>query len=233
MHHTDEEFLREIERQPTERTFRLVYADWLDEHGDPRGELVRVEEEMRQVPVYSDRFWELKPRRNELRALVGAEWCGRMRYGMECEPVFRHGIPDGWRERWRLIREFIERWHGIPMPDIGGRQKEIAEEEAKLGRELPPSVREWIAYADDRLMPTSWHSNIAQDEYVALCNEYDAFFVAVGDYSRYGLTFAGLGESDPPVDLYEIDIYQPADQAIFSFSRAARAANTLSEFTLS
>lgn len=149
MLHTHDEFLRAIEQQPAEQTVRLVYADWLDEQNDPRSELIRVEEEMRQVPAYSDRFWEMKPRRNVLRERFGLEWCGRMRYGTRCEPVFRHGIPDGWRERWRLIREFTERWHGIPMGDVGGREVEIAAAEARLGRLLPPSVREWVALAFD------------------------------------------------------------------------------------
>jgi uncharacterized protein (TIGR02996 family) len=122
MLHTHEDFLKAIAAQPAERTVRLVFADWLGEHEQPEfAELIRVEEEMRTLPVFADRFWELKPRRNELRAKAGAHWCERMRYGTECEPVFRHGIPDGWRDRWRLIREFTERWHGIPMPDVGGR----------------------------------------------------------------------------------------------------------------
>jgi uncharacterized protein (TIGR02996 family) len=147
--HTADDFLRAIEAEPGDRTRRLVFADWLDERADPRGELIRIEEEMRTLPVFSDRFWELKPRRNELRAAAGPEWCGRMRYGTECEPVFRHGIPDGWRERWRLIREFTERWRRIPMPDVGGRQEEIAEAEAGLGRKLPPPLREWAAFMLD------------------------------------------------------------------------------------
>lgn len=151
--HTDDSFLLAIEAAPADRVRRLVYADWLDERYDPRGELVRVEEEMRALPVFADRFWELKPRRNELRAVAGGDWCARMRYGTECEPEFRHGIPDGWRDRWRLIREFTERWHRIPMPDVGGRQNEIAEAEARLKRELPQSLREWIAFAHDCDLP--------------------------------------------------------------------------------
>ena len=113
--HAADDFLRAIEAEPGDRTRRLVFADWLDERADPRGELIRVEEEMRTLPAFSDRFWELKPRRNELRAAAGPEWCGRMRHGTECEPVFRHGIPDGWRERWRLIREFTRQRRNRPQ----------------------------------------------------------------------------------------------------------------------
>lgn len=176
MLHTHDDFLKAIAANPADRTLRLVFADWLDEHTDPRAELIRVEEEMRELPVFADRFWELKPRRNALRTLAGTEWCGQMRYGTECEPVFRHGIPDGWRERWRLIREFTERWHRVLLGDVGGRQAEIAEAEEDLrrscerrsaqrsrtspsqkvakaeeglGRTLPPSVREWVAFGVD------------------------------------------------------------------------------------
>jgi hypothetical protein len=39
------------------------------------------------------------------------------------------------------------------MPDVGGRQKEIAAAETRLGRELPPSVREWIAFSHDHPNP--------------------------------------------------------------------------------
>src|SRR5262245_34066739 len=135
-------FLAAIRAAPNDAALRLVYADWLDEEADPRGELVRIEEEMRQLPVFSDRFWELKPLRNQLRGQAPPEWLEVMRYGTDCHPVFGHGVPDGWKERWRLIREYTERWHQIPLPDVGGRQNEICQVEARLGRTLPPSVQE-------------------------------------------------------------------------------------------
>ncbi len=56
--HTDDSFLSAIEAEPADRVRRLVYADWLDDRHDPRAELVRVEEEMRTLPVFADRFWE-------------------------------------------------------------------------------------------------------------------------------------------------------------------------------
>jgi uncharacterized protein (TIGR02996 family) len=201
--HTDDSFLCAIEVEPADRVRRLVYADWLDDHHDPRAELVRVEEEMRALPVFADRFWELKPRRNELRAVAGSDWCARMRYGTECEPVFRHGIPDGWRDRWRLIREFTERWHRIPMPDVGGRAKEVAEAEAQFKLVFPPSLREWVAFgASLREFPNhSIRSNFRVEPF-----PFDAFPI-VCLYSTYsGSTWLGLGVRftdlplpDPPI----------------------------------
>lgn len=72
-----------------------------------------------------------------------------MRYGTDIRPLFTDGWPDGWRERWRLVREFVDRWAGTELPDVGGRAKEVSEAETRLRRALPPSVREWLAFAYD------------------------------------------------------------------------------------
>ncbi|MCA9068450.1 MAG: TIGR02996 domain-containing protein, partial [Planctomycetaceae bacterium] len=146
----EDQFLEEIGKAE-DRTVRLVYADWLDEQGDPRGELVRIEEEMRGIPIYSDRYWELKPHRNQLRADCPNEWLAQMEYGTVYEPTFRD-IPDGWKERWRLIREFTERWYGIPMPDVGYDEEKIFPDfrwSSISDKPAPPSMLEWIAYAND------------------------------------------------------------------------------------
>ncbi len=152
----DAAFLRGIQADPRDWSLRLVYADWLEERGDPRGELVRIEDEMRLLPVFGDRFWDLKPRRNELRGQVSPEWLEAMGFGTTWHPVFRHGWPDGLKERWRLIREIMERWRKhrtrwerSTMPDVGGKVAEVAEVESRLGLTLPPSVREWVAFDHD------------------------------------------------------------------------------------
>lgn len=201
--HTDDSFLLAIEAEPADRVRRLVYADWLDDRHDPRAELVRVEEEMRELPVFADRFWELKPRRNELRALAGCDWCARMRYGTECEPVFRHGIPDGWRDRWRLIREFTERWHRIPMPDVGGRANEIAEAEAQFGLAFPPSLREWVAFGLD---VRGLKAHALYSDFTVVSFPFDEFPILC-TYAQYsgstwfgrGVRFVDLSLPDPPI----------------------------------
>jgi uncharacterized protein (TIGR02996 family) len=35
-------FLQAMQQQPDDLHLRLVFADWLDERGDPRGELLRL-----------------------------------------------------------------------------------------------------------------------------------------------------------------------------------------------
>jgi uncharacterized protein (TIGR02996 family) len=146
----DESYLKAITATPNDRLLRRLYADWLEALKPPRTELIRVCEAMRDVPVWSDRYWELKARRNELWEQLPLDWLEATGYdGSYYDPVFRDGVPDGVRERWRLIREFTERWHGITVPDVGGRQAEIAQAEARLGLTLPPSLREFVAYVHD------------------------------------------------------------------------------------
>ena len=47
----DNDFLEVIEAEPANPVPRLVYADWLDDQGDPRGELLRIQEELRHLNV--------------------------------------------------------------------------------------------------------------------------------------------------------------------------------------
>jgi uncharacterized protein (TIGR02996 family) len=64
---TVDAFLQDIREHPDDDTPRLVYADWLDDHGDPRrAEFIRLQcrlaalgEDSRASPELLDREWEL------------------------------------------------------------------------------------------------------------------------------------------------------------------------------
>jgi uncharacterized protein (TIGR02996 family) len=59
-----------------DETVRLVFADWLEERGDPRGEFLRIQVELaRWVPDLTRRT-RLKERERELLARHGREWIG-------------------------------------------------------------------------------------------------------------------------------------------------------------
>ncbi len=148
---TDDAFLRGIAETPDDAALRLVYADWLEDHGHAaRSEVVRVCERMRCVPVFSDEYWLLKARRNELRPSCPAEWLAATGYdGSRYDALFRDGWPEDWRGRWRLIREFCECWHFIPTGDVRRRAEEVRAEEARVGFPFPPGLREYVAYAHD------------------------------------------------------------------------------------
>jgi uncharacterized protein (TIGR02996 family) len=211
---TDEApFLAAIQADPDDQAPRLIYADWLEERGDPRGELIRIEEEMRALPVFSDRYWQLKPRRNELREHTPPDWLEGMRYGIDChtrygidcQPLFRHGFPDGWRERWRLIREYMDRWYGLSLPDVGGRAEEIRAVEARLGRPLPPSVREWVAFAHDvRRRPDD--DQVFTDLYYQMCEleglSAVSLLIRSDEGVHWAVRHADLNLPDPPVYVF-------------------------------
>src|SRR5262245_22148173 len=156
---------------------------------------------MRRLAVFSDRFWLLKSRRNALREQAPADWREAMGYGSGCRPVFAHGIPDGLKERWRLIREFVERWYDIPLPDAGGREQEVREAEARLGRTMPPAVREWVAFAHDlRRYPED--GVVLRDVYQMKALDGHAavslLLQGEGDY-HWAVRHSDLALPDPPV----------------------------------
>ncbi len=61
-------FLRTILDRPDENGPRLVYADWLEEHGDTRrAELIRVQIQMVRIPDRYGKHWhQLKSRQDVL-----------------------------------------------------------------------------------------------------------------------------------------------------------------------
>lgn len=199
-------FLVAIKSNAQDIQQKLAYANWLEGPDYARSQLIRIQEEMRRTPVFGDRYWQLKPRRNFIRSRCEKRWLKTMRYGSYCDPVFNE-IPDGWKERWRLTREFIERWHEVPMSDIGGQQHRIRDIEEKVGYRLPPSVREWVALVWD-LIDNMGYDLVFRDS-VSFCevNENSAFSLMIqgeGDY-HWGVPKQYLAEDDPPVHGYMLD----------------------------
>src|SRR5207253_1417696 len=94
--------LRAVTDQPDEDVPRLVYADWLEENGDPgRAEFIRLDvrhaQRLRDGPVPAGDPEEV--RRWELERAFGARWLA------ECPAV--HGIHwDGF-------------WRGFPVVRVG------------------------------------------------------------------------------------------------------------------
>ena len=55
-----EAFLQAIRESPDDDGPRLMYADWLTERGDPRGEFIRLQCELAQLPAGDPRRRELE-----------------------------------------------------------------------------------------------------------------------------------------------------------------------------
>src|SRR5205823_4658160 len=76
------------------------FADWLDEHGDPLGEFVRVQVELEPIrdEPGNPRAQALQEREEVLLSLHGDEWLG-VAADVASEypafgPVFRRGLPE-------------------------------------------------------------------------------------------------------------------------------------------
>ena len=93
----DRHFLDEIHAAPYDESPRLVYADWLEEQGDPRAEYLRLECELVGLKADDALFRELAPRLHELREAIDPAWLaevGRTRIANCLSVVFE--CPNRW-----------------------------------------------------------------------------------------------------------------------------------------
>ena len=78
------DFLREIEKSPTDETPRLIYADWLEEHGDERADYLRLECELHRLKHLTPQFIEVSEKLRAMREDFDPHWLvavGRTRVG--------------------------------------------------------------------------------------------------------------------------------------------------------
>jgi uncharacterized protein (TIGR02996 family) len=92
---TEVQFLKAIREQPDSEANWRVYADWLDERGDPRGEVLRLLafvgtlQNLEYYPTQKSRF-------DELRRLVDDEWLNEVLrlWALRFRPYEHHGQPS-------------------------------------------------------------------------------------------------------------------------------------------
>jgi len=94
----DEAFIQDIVAQPSDNSLRLIYADWLDEQGDPRGTFLRLEAELAALPDSDRRKTKLRKRVQQLQKDIAPDWLARLdRTAIEnCEPRFEFECPKRW-----------------------------------------------------------------------------------------------------------------------------------------
>jgi uncharacterized protein (TIGR02996 family) len=95
----DDAFLSAIHADPDDESLRLIYADWLDEHGDDlgraRAELIRAQCELERLPPDDERRPGLEKRVRRLVKDHGKVWTEPMRktkLGKDWQ--FRRGFPE-------------------------------------------------------------------------------------------------------------------------------------------
>jgi uncharacterized protein (TIGR02996 family) len=72
----DQALLRAARAAPDDDTPRLIYADWLEERADPRGEFIRLQCTLAKMSPRDPRFRELEAREGQLRAQLTRQLIG-------------------------------------------------------------------------------------------------------------------------------------------------------------
>ena len=87
-------FLRDILANPEDDAPRLVYADWLDEHGEAaRAEFIRVQVRLAALPEGADERLELARRQRQLLREHRERWLDPLR-GLVSDASFRRGFVE-------------------------------------------------------------------------------------------------------------------------------------------
>ncbi len=89
----DHAFLQAVLDEPDDDAPRLIYADWLEEHGDPRGEFIRVQCALTRLPLGVPARRELKARERHLEAAHRRAWLGPL-YRLAYLWGFRRGFAE-------------------------------------------------------------------------------------------------------------------------------------------
>jgi uncharacterized protein (TIGR02996 family) len=194
----DTPFLDAIRANPRDVASRLVYADWLEDRGDSRGELIRLQEEMNGLPAWSDRYWSLKARRDSLRARIASDWLQTMGYRPAHRPLFSK-LPAGRHERWRLVQEFIELWHQPLTPQSGNTEAELHTVEKRLGHRLPAALREWYLIAGNQTEIWSRQDRLRQLHQLEIQDGRLIFRWENQGCEMWGLRLNDFEQDDPPV----------------------------------
>jgi uncharacterized protein (TIGR02996 family) len=128
----EDALVRAILAAPDDAAPRLVYADWLEERGDPRGEYLRCQCERAGLPPAHPRNAALRARQEELRRqhpAVILPWLARLALGRVQALLERMGRDRGegakeWPEVYtpgpRLTERALARWeahNGVSLPE--------------------------------------------------------------------------------------------------------------------
>ncbi len=228
---TDSHFLAAIAAALLDALPKLVYADWLDERGDPRGELLRLDQALPNTPPGDDHFWQLHARRRDLTDGVEFDWLTAVRVGNDCTPVLAHGWPDDVKGRWRTVRAAAERLLGTPIGDVGRNADAVRRAEEELGQPLPESLREWVSFVVDacdwRLVADAFLRDF--ESLLFWMNDRELILLSgQGRDGRLAVPVENLGDDDPSVFEYE----EGGDDDSWELNEDARGYPAVSEFAL-
>jgi uncharacterized protein (TIGR02996 family) len=98
-----ESFLEALKADPGDDVTRLVYADWLEEQGDARGEFLRLEVELSRLPDHDERYPALEEELAHRREPLSPEWVKQA--GKHFDVVLYGHYPSAKIHVIKLVRE--------------------------------------------------------------------------------------------------------------------------------
>jgi uncharacterized protein (TIGR02996 family) len=158
----EEAFLRAISAAPDDSTVRLVYADWLEDRGDPRAEFVRLQVRLREVAAEDPSRPRLRAREQELRAGCPAYWLAKLDPPVwsvvgnigDARPAAADESPLRstrlYRPNARVFLATLRNWYALLEPDRYGVESNID----VVGQHR--KSREWISSRVRVALTTNW-----------------------------------------------------------------------------
>ncbi len=105
----ERELFEAILQNPDDIAPRLVYADWCDEQGDPRGEFIRIQCELAGYEGPPIKVRHLRERKAELWKKHRREWNGEIHRRLAATPLKnRVDSRHGWIRSWEYHQGFVE-----------------------------------------------------------------------------------------------------------------------------
>jgi uncharacterized protein (TIGR02996 family) len=115
----EDPFILAILAAPEDEAPRLIYADWLEERGDPRGEYLRLDCRLAGLPQDDQRFDGMVTSLRELSAWIDQQWLRAVaRSNIEkCGFRFRFRCPKQW-DRLQLTEESSVRFCSACLKNV-------------------------------------------------------------------------------------------------------------------
>jgi uncharacterized protein (TIGR02996 family) len=168
-------FLRAISAAPDDMAPRLVYADWLDERMDPRGEFVHLQVRLRELSCSEPEYEPLRVRERALRLVCPPEWLTRLDPPVWCvvgnivkeRPAKHGGIARGTRQFRPNAQVYLATLHNaLALIEPPSNQREYIE---VVGRHR--LSREWIRSFVGVAMITNWRIQLTAHPALVLLRE--------------------------------------------------------------
>jgi uncharacterized protein (TIGR02996 family) len=136
---TEAAFLRAIREEPDNDDVRLIYADWLEERGDPLGDFIRDQCALANICFDDPRRPRLMKRALELLTKHGDEWA--MRFGL---PSRGQRLWQGFLRKVTVpLKAFLD--HRLTLRHIAAKQHVLVDFEIDLAAvTIPPEIIELI-----------------------------------------------------------------------------------------